>query len=190
MEFETAMRRSTLCDLADVDESYYKSLVRRDQLPFAGDDEDGKGWGRYELIDAVTLRCTVDLTRQGGIAAGGGRKSHPGDYDHGAGKVVYNALGQLRAIVPDLNIQSIADGQEGSDFFLAIEHYRYDDGDSQHCGSTHYAGTLLAIAFASEQRAAEDRPKHAERFRLDLVNISRAARFVLSRSEKSKGGAE
>lgn len=62
---------------------------------------------------------------------------------------------------------------EPSDVFLGMEQLFPD-------GRSHYAGSLMQIALASEKRAIEEQAwSDARRARLFLINLSGATRFII-----------
>jgi hypothetical protein len=158
--------RSQLLGLAALDDNRLKSLVRRDQVPFAeggdfGAPADVPARNRYRDADALLLILQDDLSRYGGLDLST------------ASSIVVSNIGAIQ----DRWGMVMADAAA-----IWIGAAFLDDGPGATPGRSHVAGTLQEI----EQWLAIDvfgeGPRRTQAFRLALVNVNRALATLLQRA--------
>ena len=153
------MRRREFCKVVGIEVEAYKTLARRNQLPFM----DVK-WRDFDLEDALRLRLALDMSENSGLGPGA------------AARVVWNALA-WNALAGRLK-EPLDAANHPEDIFIAQEIWE----NAGTLGANHYAGTLREVVEQSEKRALDEKPK-TERTRIVFANVSGAARFILAQAK-------
>lgn len=167
------LTRSELCILAAIDMERFKSMSRRGQLPFMGDDSTSEktevaGRRRYSPEDAVRLVLLDNLARRDGL---------PLD---AAAKIIVNVgylFGRRSYFIPEDPTQ---------DLWIGIARTSYEEEIGK-CidGAFHVAGLLGDVL----SKVQDQQTKFSDTvFRLDIVNFSDACRIVLRRARAHDDG--
>jgi hypothetical protein len=158
------MRREILCRLAGTDAETFKSMSKRDELPFGG--EEGREIGDYTLNEALMLRVALDLRGAAMPRAELGRS--------------------LRALGRDWSkvwarAKEVADASK-PDLYFGIATARSEDGQV-------WAGLEFGTLGEIEQHAEESRGAHEVGSDAYARRVYRHRRYWSANDVKRFGGA-